>query len=356
MSAEDLFEHAPCGYLTAATDGTILRVNRTFETLTGLQRDDLVGRRRFQDLLTAGGRIYHETHLAPLLRMQGSIREVAVDIVRADGSKLPALVNSLVRDGEIRTMVFGAADRRGFEQELVAARRREQEIALDLQRSLLAGELPEGVGVSYRAAVAGLEVGGDWYDAFWLDAPRTLAVIVGDVVGRGLEAAATMGQLRSAIRALASTGLGPGPLLDALDRYARQHDVGQMATLAYAEVDVPGRCLRYACAGHPPPAVLHAGGSAAFAWEGRSLPLDAHPGAPQRPDAALDLPPGSTLVLYTDGLIERNDRPLRSGLDALLASVDRLRDEPPDALAAALTHELGSRGDDVCVLALRLDG
>ena len=70
-SAEDLFETAPCGYLTTAIDGTILRVNRTFEELTGRKRADLLGRRRFQELLTPGGRIYHETHYAPLLRMQG---------------------------------------------------------------------------------------------------------------------------------------------------------------------------------------------------------------------------------------------------------------------------------------------
>ena len=96
-SAEDLFEAAPCGYLTTAIDGTILRVNRAFEELTGRERADLVGRRRFQDLLTPGGRIYHETHYAPLLRMQGSVREIAVEIVRPDGSTLPALVNSVLR-------------------------------------------------------------------------------------------------------------------------------------------------------------------------------------------------------------------------------------------------------------------
>ena len=356
MSDDDLFEHAPCGYLVSALDGTIRRVNRTFEDWTGLRRDDLVGRRRFQDLLTAGGRIFHETHLGPLLRMQGSVREVAVDIVHADGSRLPALVNSLVHGDEVRTTVFGAADRRGYEQELVAARRREQEIALDLQRSLLAGELPPGVGVAYRPAVAGLEVGGDWYDAFALETAGTVGLVVGDVVGRGLAAAATMGQLRSAVRALASTGLAPGALLDALDLFARRHDVGQMATLAYAELDVAARRLSYACAGHPPPAVVRPDEPAAFAWEGRSLPLDAYPATEPRPVAALDLTPGSTVVLYTDGLVERNDRPLHSGLDALLAAVDRLRDEPPEALAATLTRELGNRGDDICVLALRVDG
>ena len=93
LSAEDLYENAPCGYLSASPDGTIVRVNATFLGWTGYTREALVGTRRFQDLLSPGGRIYHETHYAPLLRMQGSVREIAVDIVAADGRRLPVLVN-----------------------------------------------------------------------------------------------------------------------------------------------------------------------------------------------------------------------------------------------------------------------
>ncbi len=360
---EDLLEHAPCGYLTTRLDGTIVRVNRTFEEWTGLRREELVERRRFQDLLSPGGRIYHDTHYAPLLQMQGSVRAIAVEIVRADRSRLPALVNSVVRDGLVRTAIFDATDRRAYEQELVRAREREHEIALELQRSLLGGELPRAealdVGVLYRPAVRGLEVGGDWYDAFWLEPGRRVALVVGDVVGRGLEAAATMGQLRSAVRALASTGLAPAPLLTALDLYARRHDVGQMATLAYAELDVEARALRFACAGHPPPVIAEPGHEARLAWEGRSVPLDAHAVPRPRDEAACTLAPGSLLVLYTDGLFERNDRPLGSGLDELLAAVEAAREEPVDALAAALGERLLRRDgspDDVCALAVRLSG
>ena len=283
-SADDLFETAPCGYLTTALDGSILRVNRTFEELTGRKRAELLGT-RFQDLLTPGGQIYHETHYAPLLRMQGSVREIAIEIVRSDGSNVPAFVNAVVRHDNagqprvIRTTVFDATDRRRYEQELLKARRREHEVALELQRGLLAGALREGegfeVGVAYRPAERGLEVGGDWYDAFWLEEGETLAIVVGDVVGRGLGAAATMGQLRSALRALASTGFEPGPLLEALSEFSRRHSVGQMATVAYAELDVRLGCMRYACAGHPPPAIVEPGGAAWFASEGRSPPLDA---------------------------------------------------------------------------------
>ena len=364
-SAEELFEDAPCGYVTTRLDGTIVRVNRTFEALSGHVRSDLLGQRRLQDLLTAGGRIYHETHYAPLLRMQGSVREIAVDFRRPDGTTLPALINSVVRHDEagepaaIRTTVFDATDRRRYERELVEARRREHDIALELQRSLLAGELPAGdgleLGVSYRPAVRGLEVGGDWFDAFALDRPRTVGLVVGDVVGRGLAAAATMGQLRSAVRALASTGLGPGALLGALDRYTRRHGVGQMTTVAYAEADLEQGVLRYACAGHPWPVCADPGADPEFAIDGRSPPLDAGPWHERRPEAERPLMKGSSVVLYTDGLIERSDRPLQSGLDALLAGVAGERDRTPAELADALTRSLTpERPDDVCVLACRV--
>ena len=131
----DLFEDAPCGHVSTRPDGTIVRVNRTFEEWTGLSRDQLVESRRFQSLLAGGGRIYYETHYAPLLHMQGFVRTIAVEIRCADGSRMPALVNSVLhRDDsgqphEIWTSVFDATDRRGYEDELLQSSRREQEIA-----------------------------------------------------------------------------------------------------------------------------------------------------------------------------------------------------------------------------------
>ena len=130
--AQDLFEHAPCGYLSATPDGTLLRVNQTFLDWTGYAREELVGVRRFQDLLSVGGRIYHETHYAPLLRMQGAVREIALDVVAAGGDRLPVLVNSVLVHGEdgtpigVRTVVLDARERRAYERELLAARDRER--------------------------------------------------------------------------------------------------------------------------------------------------------------------------------------------------------------------------------------
>src|SRR3954467_2785136 len=110
----ELYEHAPCGYLTTTPDGTIVKVNKAFLTWIGYEPAELVGRRRFRDLLSSGGQIYHETHYAPLLRLQDGVHELAFDVICADGRTLPTLVNSLLaRDPErqpraIRTTIFDA--------------------------------------------------------------------------------------------------------------------------------------------------------------------------------------------------------------------------------------------------------
>ena len=367
---EELFEDAPCGYLSTELDGTIVRVNRTFEAMTGLAREDLLADIRFQELLSPGGQIYHETHYAPLLRMQGSVKEIAVEIVCGDGSRLPVLINSVLCAGDdgtprsIRTTVFDATDRRSYERELLEAQRREHGIAHLLQRSLLAGDLPDVAGltldVSYHPAVAALEVGGDWYDAFQLDdSGATVGLVVGDVVGRGIEAAATMGQLRSAVRALASTGLTPAGVLEGLDSYAARHDVGRMTTLVYAQLNLATRELRYACAGHPPPLVVDAGGEVVELWEGRSVPLDVHLGkAPVRADACLTLEPESMVLLYTDGLIERRSSTLTHGIERLRSAVRAHQDTPTGELAEALFRALhdSEHADDVCVLVASITG
>ncbi|MEX5718723.1 SpoIIE family protein phosphatase [Geodermatophilus maliterrae] len=124
----DLYENAPCGYLSMVPDGRVVKVNGTFCAWTGRHPDDVRGR-RLPDLLSAGGRVFYETHLAPLLRLQGAVREVALDVVRADGSVLPCLVNAVeVRDAEgqpvlVRATVFEATSRRRYERALLSAQR-----------------------------------------------------------------------------------------------------------------------------------------------------------------------------------------------------------------------------------------
>ena len=136
-SAEELYEHAPCGYVSTLPDGTIVRVNATFLEWIGLSRDTLLAGTRFQTLLTIGSRIYYETHYAPLVRMQGFANEIALEVTRADGRALPVLVNSRQKrhaDGTPlfnRITLFDSTDRRRYERELLLARRKAEQAAKD---------------------------------------------------------------------------------------------------------------------------------------------------------------------------------------------------------------------------------
>lgn len=683
---EDLYEHAPCGYLTTLPDGTIVRVNETFLNWTGYARADLIGHRRFRDLLTPGDRIFHETHYAPLLAMQGEVHEIALEVICPDRRRLPTLVNSVLERGPtgspriIRTMIFDATERRSYERELLHARRaaesseqrvqvlqqivadlaaaptvaevaeavirapepafqaagtsihlvdperdqliavastdpatgdrddmprsstravaevarrgdlhviatvaeadehfpdlaesmrrserrstvllplttgpagggggvtvlgvlafgfrdervltdselrvirllgqqagqaldrarlydearrreerasfmartmrlleeehrllqrarrlverivteladwamvrlqvgpaglvedhggpapdpellgartaeviessapvfavdgdgfgctilpltvrgtvlgtlsvrmvpdrrdaaadraflvdladraaltlenarlyeQERAIARTLQRSLLADSVPGSdprfaVETHYRAAAHDMEVGGDWYDAFLITANK-LAVVVGDVVGRGIEAATTMGQLRSAIRALASAENGPARLLEGLDRFCERVDAARMATVVYAEFDLLSSEVAYACAGHLPPLLHEPAGSPQYLLQARSAPLGSRAGDRRRVEHRMRLAAGSRLLLYTDGLIERRGRTIDRGFEILAREYARLRDAPLKGLTAGLADTLVGKdhGDDVCMLCLTL--
>jgi PAS domain S-box-containing protein len=136
-SAEDLYEYAPCGYLSTLPDGTIVRANHTFIEWTGASREALLAGRKFQTMLTVGSRIYYETHYAPLLRMQGAVNEIALEVVRDDGRILPVLANSRQKrdpDGTPlfnRITLFDSTDRRRYERELLLARRKAEQVAKD---------------------------------------------------------------------------------------------------------------------------------------------------------------------------------------------------------------------------------
>jgi PAS domain S-box-containing protein len=135
--AEDLYEHAPCGYLSTLPDGTIARVNQTFIDWTGRSRDALLAGTKFQTLLTIGSRIYYETHYAPLLRMQGFANEIALEVTRADGRLLPVNANTRQRCDASgtplfnRITLFDSSDRRRYERELMFARRKAEQNAKD---------------------------------------------------------------------------------------------------------------------------------------------------------------------------------------------------------------------------------
>ena len=365
-SSEDLYEHAPCGYLSTLPDGTIVRINGTLLGWLQRERREVVGQLRLHDLLTAGGRIYLDTHLRPLLHMQGRVREIALEIRVADGTRLPVLMTSELHrddDGEplvTRTAVFDARDRHAYERELQTAREREREVALTLQRALLAGTLPDDPRCAlvprYRPASARHEVGGDWYDAFRIDADR-IGIAVGDVVGHGIVAASATGHLRSALRALGSAGFGPARVMQELDRFVESFDAAQMATVAIAELRLADGRVRYCCAGHPPPLLVHAGHPPELLWNGRGAPLGAYPAPHSRPVGEVVAEAGSALLLYTDGLVERRDRSLDEGFDQLLSAVGDRAGEPLDVVLDAVVGSLLAdqpTEDDVCLLGVTL--
>src|SRR3954447_481906 len=491
-----------------APDGTVVDANDTLLAWLGRDRDDVVGHASLQDLLAVGGRIYWETHLSPLLHVDGRFDEVALELTTVDG-RLPVVVSAVVRPGgqdgspDVALVAIHAArERSRYERELRSARaaaeraagqlralqhvtaalssalgvngvgeallaaatgplgaaaatlrlagpegdlgagrvltvpaegapppvpedagrqraaevrddrvvvplhglstlrgvlslapssdagadpldlevltavgqqaglaldrallyEQSASVAHELQRSLLAIDLPDdprfAVATTYRPGVEMLEVGGDWYDVF-LATEGVLSVSVGDVVGRGLVAASAMGQLRSAVRAVAGPDAGPHTLLSRLDRFVEHVEAAGMATLAYAELDLATGELRYACAGHPPPLLIPLEGEPRLLWAGRSTPLGAFSRPQHRAEARVRLQEGDRVLLYTDGLVERRDRALDEGLRLLQQAAGHRPDQQLDDTVQHLTRTMlrdESTLDDVCVLLLAWNG
>jgi serine phosphatase RsbU (regulator of sigma subunit)/anti-sigma regulatory factor (Ser/Thr protein kinase) len=245
-------------------------------------------------------------------------------------------------------------------QALDRARRFESErrIAETLQQSVLPASLPSVPGLQlagrYLPGTAELEVGGDWYDAIPLSNGR-FGLVVGDVVGKGVRAAATMGQLRNAIRAFSLDRLKPTTTLGRLSRLAEEVIETSFATVVYAELDPETGVCRYASAGHPPPVLAKLDGGVEFLDGGRGLPLGTGAAATYR-QAVAELPHGAVLLFYTDGLIERRGRSLDEGFERLRTAVATAPREPDLLADHVLEHLIGDeeRRDDVVLLVARL--
>jgi hypothetical protein len=230
-----------------------------------------------------------------------------------------------------------------------------------LQRSLLP-ELPRHrsleVAARYAPARDGAEIGGDWYDAFLLP-DGTLTLIIGDVTGHDLKAAVSMSQVRNMLRGIACDRKEPpGKILARLDAANEILYPGRTLTCLYALVTQPGSAgpwqLEYAAAGHPPPLLVTGEGDTRFLEGGRSLLLGVHPHV-QRPDAAEHLPPGSTVLLYTDGLIENRHESLDDGMTRLRRQAAALATAPLDAFCDGIMEALGSASsDDTALTAVRI--
>ncbi len=301
--------------------------------------------------------------------MQAAAGEVFRETLRywlADGSeRLVDFAIHPIRDerGAVRFLYptgIDITERARAEEALRAKEAEEREIAVGLQRALLPASLvvPAGVSVAarYEAASAALEVGGDWYDVFPL-ADGRVALTVGDVVGHGLPAAAAMGQLRTALAALARYTDSPGELLRRLDTFVATTGATDFATVCYGVLDPSTGVFEYASAGHPPILLVQPSGEVRWLDEAPSPPLYGDDER-QRPESKLRLEPGSLLVLYSDGLVERRGELLNDRLDELKSVGATLIDRSPadicDQLVAALGVET-SRQDDVAVLAVRFN-
>ena len=230
-----------------------------------------------------------------------------------------------------------------------------RETSLTLQHAMLAPtELPPGFAVRYEPAVTPLEIGGDWYDVLPVGDHR-IGIIVGDCVGRGLSAAAVMGQLRSSARALLLTGAEPARLLEELDSVAELIPDAFCTTVFLAVLDTESGEFFYSCAGHLP-AVLATPQSAPTLISGaRSVPLVVQRKS-SRPQSSVTLPPGSTLMLYTDGLVERRDMSLDDGIARVSATVASGMNLTVDAVADAVLSEMAPPGgydDDIAIVVYR---
>jgi anti-sigma regulatory factor (Ser/Thr protein kinase) len=231
-----------------------------------------------------------------------------------------------------------------------------RDTSLTLQRSLLpASALPVGCAVRYEPAVSPLEIGGDFYDVLPVGGDNRIGIIVGDCVGRGLAAAAVMGQLRASTRALLLTGAEPARLLEHLDSVAEFIPGAFCATVFVAIADLDSLTLQYSSAGHVPPVFAAGSARPQLLTDGRSVPLAVHRDAP-RPQAARPLPAGSTLLLYTDGLVERRDQAIDEQIgrvadvvaDTATLSVEAVADEILRRLAPDTGYD-----DDVAIVVYR---
>jgi serine phosphatase RsbU (regulator of sigma subunit)/anti-sigma regulatory factor (Ser/Thr protein kinase) len=266
---------------------------------------------------------------------------------------------TLAADDVCGVLVFGAevTDQVQAAERLRESERRHREAAVTLQRSLLPQKLEQPddlrVAATYQPGGADAAVGGDWYDVITLGGGRT-ALVIGDVMGRGVRAAAVMGQLRTAVRAYARLDLPPHEVLQLLDGLATEIDPTQIATCVYAVFDPSEQRLTYSSAGHLPLMIRQPDGTVVRAAEQTGPPLGT--GGWLYTSAAMPLTEGATGVLYTDGLVERRSEDIDHGLDALHHMFAGAAG-PPDVTCARLLRTMGvtpEHDDDVAILVFQL--
>ena len=321
-SVEDFWEHAPSGHIITHPDGRIIRLNATLLRWLGYEPNALGGT-LFTDLLTVSGRILYDTHFGPLLHLGGDLNGVTVDVVAADGTRLPMFLTANVKlDADqkpelLRISVVDAADRRAYEAELLQARRRAvkeqgrvREFADTLRRSLLPPVLSTPAGLEaaeYYNAASVDDLGGDFYDLFPLSR-STWGFFLGDVSGKGVDAAVVTGLTRYTLRAAAVFDDDPVEVLHNLNTVLSQElggELNRFCTLIYGKLTQcdNGFDVHLASGGHPPPLLLLCRRQRLLRRYHRR-PGCRHDDRTAFVASHFLLAPGDTLVLYTDGLTE----------------------------------------------------
>ncbi|MEU2206612.1 PP2C family protein-serine/threonine phosphatase [Streptomyces hygroscopicus] len=403
-----LFAVTPSPYLVLAPDLVVADVNEAYLRATGRTRDELIGHYLFEvhpdnpaDPEANGVRNLNAS-LQRVLRSRApdtmAVQKYDVPVSGRPGVfqvKWWSPINTPVLgpDGEVQWIIHRVEDmtefvltrsprsrpgdpgeeRSAMEAELYAraqelqrlneelreAHARERQTALTLQEAMLHSPDLAGhrdIAVRYMPATQSLNVCGDWYDVVDLS-EDTFTVAVGDVVGHGLEAAAVMGMLRSALSAAVRAIHEPGKAMDVLCRYARTFEGALATTAVKAVIDTRRRHITYTSAGHLPPALSRSDGTVSLLDQATEPPLGVVTGQATRAQATVAYTPGDTLVLYTDGLIERRDEDIDAGLRRLTGALARHAGLSPCRLADALLASLGvadSGCDDIALVIVRL--
>lgn len=408
MDYETLFAAMPSPYLVLGRDLVIVEVNRAYLEATGRGREDLLGRHIFDafpdnpDDPEADGVRNLSASLDRVLTTRApdtmALQRYDIAVAGSPGTfeeRWWSPINTPVvgQDGQVAWIIHRVEDvtafvraratGRGFEQrvterdaleaelyvrarelqrlndELRNAHTRERQVAVTLQEAMLQSPdlaRHQNVAVRYLPAAGSLNVCGDWYDVVDL-ADGRFAVAVGDVVGHGLEAAAVMGMLRSALSAAIRALERPAQALEVLGLYARSLEGALNTTVVKAMVDPRSHLIIYSNAGHPPPVLVHPDGTCMLLNDAVDPPLGARPQHVPRPQAGQPYNPGDTLVLYTDGLIERRDEDIDAGLARLTEALGRHSSMGPDRLADTLLADLGlvhGAHDDIALVVVRL--
>lgn len=373
---EELWDNGPNGQLAATTDGQIVTVNATLASWLGSTPKALCGK-QITDLFTVGGRIHFETHFAPMLTMSGQLDEISVELLTADGARRPVFLSANVKtddDGRpvlLRVAIQDARDRRSYERALLderqraeSERARAQSLANTLRRSLLPPSLsvPEGLVAAGHSQPSVQDIGGDFYDLFPLS-PNMSGFFLGDVCGKGPEAASITSLMRYTMRTAAVVDPDPVTVLHRLNSVLAQESDDQtprFCTVVFGTLTQGdgGFVVRLASGGHPPPLLLENSGEASYLDTTGGMAV----GLTDRPkfvDASLWLAPGDTMLLYSDGLTEARvgDGIRRFDDDgALRRFATALAPTTPDVLIGEIRELLGSFGsgveDDTAVLAL----